>query len=305
MKRFLFEHIINTDFFYQFRRSPRVIFASFLILLIILSAVFAPLLTPHRPFDPGTLELMDARKPPFFQEEGSTTYPLGTDDQGRDVLAIIMYGSRISLIVGFGSVLLAMAIGISVGLLSGYTGGWIDSLFMRLADIQLTFPSILIALLIDSIARILFTGSAQDEVAILILILAIGISTWPQYARMTRSGAMVEKGKDYIAAARIIKANPRKIMFRHILPNIMGPNLVLATLGLAGAVIVEATLSFLGIGIPPTTPSLGTLIRIGNDYLFSGEWWITIFPAVALVILVLSINLLGDWLRDVLNPKLQ
>lgn len=305
MKNNIIKSIVDTDTFYNFSGKPVVIIAFIMIIAIFFCALFAPLLTSHRPFDPGTLELMDARKPPFFQEGGSREYVLGTDDQGRDVLATIMYGSRISLIVGFGSVALSMLIGVPLGLFSGYLGGVADSVIMRIVDIQLTFPSILMALLIDSIARIAVSGGAQDEVAMIILIAAIGISTWPQYARITRSGCLVEKEKDYIASARIINVNNLKIMFRHILPNIIGPNLVIATLGLAGAVITEATLSFLGVGIPPTTPSLGTLIRIGNDYLFSGEWWLTIFPALTVVVLVLSINILGDWLRDVFNPKLQ
>ena len=220
-------------------------------------------------------------------------------------MSTIMFGNRISLIVGFLSVILSIVIGVTAGMVSGYIGGWLDALIMRLADAQLTIPSILIALLVDGIARVSLPRGLHDEIAIYVLIFSIGIAAWPQYARVTRSGTMVEKNKEYIAAARVIKVHPVMIMLRHIIPNVMGPNLVLATIGVALAIIIEATLSFLGVGVPPTTPSLGTLIRIGNEFLFSGEWWITMFPVVALIILVLSVNLIGDWLRDTFNPKLR
>jgi peptide/nickel transport system permease protein len=216
-----------------------------------------------------------------------------------------MYGSRVSLIVGFSAVIFSVVVGASLGLLAGYLGGWLETAVMRLADVQLAIPAILVALMIDGIARILLPVDMRDVMAIYVLILAIGISDWPRYARVTRGSALVERNMEYVSAARVIGVHPVVIMFRHVLPNVLGPVLVLATIGLALAIITEATLSFLGVGVPPTTPSLGTLIRVGNNYLFSGEWWITLFPALFLVILVLAVNLLGDWLRDALNPKLR
>ena len=238
-------------------------------------------------------------------EGGDPRFLLGTDDQGRDMLSTIMYGARISLGVGFASVIFAMVIGISLGLISGYMGGITDAIIMRVADIQLSFPAILLALLIDGVARSLLPRDMHDEVALYVLVFAIGISGWVQYARTVRGSTMVEKNKEYVQAAHVMGIPPTLIMLRHVLPNAMGPVLVIATIHLAVAIITEATLSFLGVGVPPTSPSLGTLIRVGNDFLFSGEWWITIFPGAALAILVLAVNLLGDWLRDALNPKLR
>ncbi len=230
---------------------------------------------------------------------------LGTDDQGRDVLSAIMFGARISLLVGLASVAFALVLGVALGLVAGYVGGKVDAFIMRVADVQLSFPAILIALLIDGVARVALPRDAHDQVALFVLVLAIGLSNWVQYARTVRGSTMVEKNKEYVQAARVIGITPLGIMARHLLPNVLGPVLVLATINIATAILTEATLSFLGVGVPPTEPSLGTLIRIGNEFLFSGEWWITIFPGVALVIMVLSINLLGDWLRDALNPKLR
>jgi peptide/nickel transport system permease protein len=298
-------YVTDHDVFYSFTRSPMTILASFVTVVILFTSVFAPWLTPHDPFNPASLDLMDAFTPPAWLEDGTWKYPLGTDDQGRDILSTIMYGNRISLIVGFFAVLLSMFIGVVLGTVSGYVGGWFDAVIMRLADAQLTVPPILIALLVDGVARTTLPRQLQEDMAIYVLIFSIGIAAWPQYARVTRSGAMVEKNKEYIAAARVIGIHPAKIMLGHIVPNVMGPTLVMATIGVALAIIIEATLSFLGVGVPPTTPSLGTLIRIGNDFLFSGEWWITIFPVTALVVLVLAVNLIGDWLRDTFNPKLR
>jgi len=297
--------VTDHDIFYSFTRSPVTMLASFTTLVILLSSVFAPWLTPHDPFNPASLDLMEAFTPPVWIEDGTWKYPLGTDDQGRDILSTIMYGNRISLIVGFFAVLFSMLIGVTLGTVSGYVGGWFEVVTMRLADAQLTVPPILIALLVDGVARTTLPRELQEDMAIYVLIFSIGIAAWPQYARVTRSGAMVERNKEYIAAAQVIGIRPVRIMLGHIVPNVMGPTLVMATIGVALAVIIEATLSFLGIGVPPTTPSLGTLIRIGNDFLFSGEWWITIFPVVALVVLVLAVNLIGDWLRDTFNPKLR
>jgi peptide/nickel transport system permease protein len=248
---------------------------------------------------------MDALAPPHGVEGARPEYLLGTDDQGRDLLSAIMFGARISLLVGLASVLFAVVLGVSLGLIAGYVGGKLDSIIMRIADVQLSFPAILIALLIDGVARAVLPRDAHGPIALFVLIFAIGISNWVQYARTVRGSTMVEKNKDYVHAARVIGIRPLAIMRRHLLPNVLGPVLVLATINIATAIITEATLSFLGIGVPPTQPSLGTLIRVGNDFLFSGEWWITVFPGAALVTMVLAINLLGDWLRDALNPRLQ
>ena len=301
----LLHRILDSDIFYSFSHSPVTVLSAVVTAIFFLSAAFAPWVAPHNPFDPATLDLLDAFTPPAWEEDGSTKFLLGTDDQGRDILSTIIYGSRVSLIVGFSAVLFSVVLGVGLGLLAGYLGGWIETVVMRMADVQLTIPALLVALMIDGVARILVPVHLRDVLAIYVLILAIGISDWPRYARVTRGAALVERNKEYVSAARVIGVHPMKIMLRHVLPNVMGPVLVLATIGLALAIITEATLSFLGVGVPPTQPSLGTLIRIGNNFLFSGEWWITLFPSIALVILVLAVNLLGDWLRDALNPKLR
>jgi peptide/nickel transport system permease protein len=293
------------DLAWSFRRSPVTILAALLTLACVGGALFAPWVAPHNPFDSATLNLSDGFTPPAWTAKGSAKYLLGTDDQGRDVLSTIMYGARISLGVGLAAVLLSAFLGVSLGLLSGYLGGRLDAFIMRLADIQLSFPAILIALLIDGVARVALPHDLHDALAIYVLVLAIGVSGWVQYARTVRGSTMVEKNKEYVQAARVIGRHPLAIMLRHVLPNVMGPVLVIATIHIATAIITEATLSFLGVGVPPTQPSLGTLVRIGNDFLISGEWWITLFPGLALVVLVLSVNLLGDWLRDALNPKLR
>ncbi len=295
----------DSDLAYSFRRSPVTIAAALLTLVCVGGALGAPWLAPHDPFNLASLNLLDAFTPPAWTDKGSATFLLGTDDQGRDVLSTIMYGARISLAVGAASVLFAMTLGVTLGLVAGYLGGGLDAFIMRVADVQLSFPAILIALLIDGVARVALPRDAHDVIAIPVLILAIGISGWVQYARTVRGSTLVEKNKEYVQAARVIGRRPGAIMLAHVLPNVTGPVLVIATIHIATAIITEATLSFLGVGVPPTRPSLGTLIRIGNDYLFSGEWWITVFPGLALVMLVLSVNLLGDWLRDALNPKLR
>ena len=295
----------DSDVYYSFKHSPVAIVAAVVTAIFLISALFAPWLAPHRPFDPATVALLDGFTPPVWQAGGDPRFLLGTDDQGRDILSTIMYGARISLGVGFAAVAFAMVIGVGLGLVSGYLGGVIDAVIMRVADIQLSFPAILIALLIDGVARSLLPRDMHDEVAIYVLVFAIGISGWVQYARTVRGSTMVEKNKEYVQAAHVMGIPPALIMLRHVLPNAMGPVLVIGTIHLAVAIITEATLSFLGVGVPPTSPSLGTLIRVGNDFLFSGEWWITIFPGAALVLLVLAVNLLGDWLRDALNPKLR
>ena len=296
----------DSDIWWSFKSSATTVAAAIVTLLIVLIAFLSPVLAPHTPFDPSTLSLTDGLKPPvFIGDDGDWSFPLGTDDQGRDVLSSIMYGTRLSLEVGLASVVVAMLIGITLGLFSGYFGGAVDAVIMRIADVQLTFPAILVALLIDGIARGILTGQRHDEIAVFVIVGAIGLSFWVQYARTVRGSVLVEKNKEYVQAARVIGLHPMAIMARHVLPNVMGPVLVIATINLALAIITEATLSFLGSGMPETMPSLGTLIRIGNNYLFSGEWWIIAFPGFSLAILVLAINLLGDWLRDALNPRLR
>lgn len=296
---------VDSDLAYSFRRSPAVIVSAVVALVIILAAVLAPLISPFNPFNPAAVKLMDAFTPPAWTEGGELTYLLGTDDQGRDLLSTLMYGSRISLLVGFAAIAFAAVFGTLIGVLCGYRGGWLDIAVMRVADVQLTIPNILIALTIDGIARTALPRELHNEIAIFVLIFAIGIADWPQFARVARSAALVERHKDYVSAARVIGQPSWVIVLRHVLPNTLGPVLVLATVGLALAVLAEATLSFLGVGVPPTQPSLGTLIRVGQSFLFSGEWWITFFPALTLVLLVLAVNVLGDWLRDALNPKLR
>ena len=304
-KRFL-RRFQESDFLHDFKRSPVTIVSFAVVVVLILLAVFAELMAPTNPFDVGSLNLMNGFTPPM-QPNAFTgeVFPLGTDNQGRDLLSAIIFGLRVSLFVGLTAVILAMVLGVSLGLLAGYRGGWVDSLIMRAADIQVTFPSILIAMLIFGVARGLLPPSMRDELAISVLIISIGLSEWVPFARTVRGTTLVEKEKEYVQAARLIGLNSGQIMLRHILPNVLSPVLVIATITLALAIIAEATLSFLGVGAPPTEPSLGTLIRIGQDFLFSGEWWILIFPAATLLALALSVNLLGDWLRDILNPRLK
>lgn len=297
---------MDSDLFYAFRRSPVAMVSAMGAALLILSSVLAPFIAPTNPFDPASLNLMNGFTPPMTPNAFTgESFLLGTDDQGRDVFSTILYGMRISLFVGFSAVLFAVVLGIFLGLLAGYFGGWIDSLIMRIADVQLTFPSILVAMLIFGVAKGITPIEHRDQMAIWVLILAIGLSDWVQFARVVRGATLVEKNKDYVSAARLIGRRPSAIMMRHILPNILSPVLVIATISLALAIIAEATLSFLGVGAPPTQPSLGTLIRVGQGYLFSGEWWILFFPACTLLALALSVNMLGDWLRDALNPRLK
>ena len=301
MKRFL-----ESDFFYAFLRAPIAVISFIIVLGLILLALFANFIAPTNPFDPASLNLMNGFTAPM--EPNAFTgeiFFMGTDDQGRDLFSAILYGLRVSLFVGLMAVFLATVIGVFLGLIAGYIGGWLDSLIMRLADIQMTFPSILIAMLIYGIARGILPPELRDEMAISVLILSIGLSEWVSIARTVRGSTLVEKEKEYVAAARLIGLSHSRIMIRHILPNVLSPVLVIATITLALAIIAEATLSFLGVGAPPTKPSLGTLIRVGQDFLFSGEWWILLFPALTLLSLALSVNLFGDWLRDTLNPRLK
>lgn len=300
-----FKRALESDLFYSFRRSKLTMLAAAVTLLFFLLAIFAPLLSVQNPFDPAQLQLANSRFAPLWNSDGQSPFLLGTDEQGRDVLSAILYGLRISLTVGVLGVLLSGTIGIVLGLIAGYVGGAVDSLIMRIADVQLTFPAILIALLVNGVAISVFGNRMGAMSMLAVLVLAIGLSFWVQYARTVRGSVLVEKNKDYVAAAQLIGLPAPVIMLRHVLPNAMGPVLVIATINLALAIITEATLSFLGVGLPDTMPSLGTLIRIGNNYLFSGEWWIVAFPGFALAALILSINLLGDWLRDALNPRLR
>ncbi len=294
----------DSDVGYSFRSSPMAMAAAGVAFICIFCALFANLVAPHNPFDLSTRELSDARLPPAWDAQGSVKYLLGTDDQGRDIFSALMFGARISLAVGFASVALSVLIGVSLGLLAGFLGGWVDAVLMRLSDVMLSFPAILVALLIAGVGRALFP-SAHDGLAFVVLIVAITLTGWVQYARTVRGSTLVERNKEYVQAARVTGVASLRIMRRHVLPNVMGPVLVLATIQVATAIITEATLSFLGVGAPATSPSLGTLIRVGNDYLFSGEWWITVFPGLMLVTISLSVNLLGDWLRDALNPRLR
>ncbi|MES2634493.1 MAG: ABC transporter permease [Pseudomonadota bacterium] len=294
----------DSDVGYSFRTSPVAMLAGAIAFVCLFCSVFAGWVAPHNPFDLTTLVLSDARLPPAWDALGSRKYLLGTDDQGRDILSALIYGARISLVVGIASVLFSMLIGVSLGLLAGFRGGWIDTFLMRLCDVMLSFPSILVALLIAGVGRAMFPN-AHEGLAFGVLIVSITLTGWVQYARTVRGSTMVERNKEYVQAARVTGVAPLRIMVKHVLPNVTGPVLVLATIHVASAIITEATLSFLGVGVPPTSPSLGTLIRVGNDYLFSGEWWITIFPGVMLILIALSVNLLGDWLRDALNPRLR
>ncbi|TXL76331.1 ABC transporter permease [Vineibacter terrae] len=301
----LIARLRDSDLWWSFSRSPLTVAAALVTLLFVVGALFAPWLAPHDPFDPRTLKLLDAFTPPAWTADGRPTYVLGTDNQGRDVLSAIMYGGRISLLVSLAAIALSVTFGVGLGLAAGFHGGWVDTLIMRIADIQLTVPAILIALTLDGVARVALPSTVHDQFAVWVLVLSIGFANWPQFARVTRATTLAERSKDYVSAARIIGISGPKIALKHVLPNALGPVLVIATIGLALAIIAEASLSFLGVGMPPTQPSLGTLIRIGNAFLFSGEWWIVIFPALALMVLSLAVNLLGDWLRDALNPKLR
>lgn len=295
---------LDSDIGHSFRTSPVAMLAAAIAFVCVFCSIFAGWVSPHNPFDLAALELGDARLPPAWEAEGTTKYLLGTDDQGRDILSALIYGARISLVVGMVSVVLSVMVGVLLGLLAGFWGGWLDAFLMRVCDVMLSFPPILVALLIAGVGRALFPN-AHDTVAFSVLIISISLTGWVQYARTVRGSTMVERNKEYVQAARVTGVAPLRIMRRHVLPNVLGPVLVLATIQVATAIITEATLSFLGVGVPPTSPSLGTLIRVGNDYLFSGEWWITVFPGLMLILIALSVNLLGDWLRDALNPRLR
>ena len=299
------QRFLDNDVTWSFLHTPSAIVAACVTVIAVSAALAAPWIAPYDPFDPSQISLWDGKLPPAWVEGGSSTYMLGTDNQGRDMLSTILYGGRLSIVVGFVAVFLGMLLGVTLGVISGYLGGKVDAIIMRFADVQLTIPGILLAILINGIGRAILPIDMRDDFAIYVVIIAIGLTDWPQFARVARGATMVEAQKEYVQSARVIGLPGWLIMIRHILPNTLRPILVIATIGLALAVIAEATLSFLGQGIPPTTPSLGTLIRVGNEYLFSGLWWITLFPGIALVVLVFAVNLLGDWMRDALNPKLR
>jgi peptide/nickel transport system permease protein len=304
MKAAALRRFFDSDVWYSFRTSPVAMAAAVSAFACIFCALFAPWVAPHDPFNLATLNLADARLPPAWQAGGQPRFLFGTDDQGRDILSALFYGARISLLVGVASVLLSVLLGVAAGLLAGFVGGRVDAFIMRVCDVMLSFPAILVALLIDGVGRALIPD-AHGTLALLVLVLAISLTGWVQYARAVRGSTLVERHKEYVQAARVIGVPPLRIMRRHVLPNVMGPVLVLATIQVPEAIIIEATLSFLGVGVPPTSPSLGTLIRIGNEALFSGEWWMIIFPGAMLVWIALSVNLLGDWMRDALNPRLR
>ncbi|MCS5606409.1 MAG: ABC transporter permease [Alphaproteobacteria bacterium] len=295
----------DSDVFYSFRSSKVAMVAALATAIIIFLAIFAPLVAPHSPYDVATVDLMDAELPPAWDVEGDSRFLLGTDNLGRDLWSTILYGTRVSLFVGFMSVIFGLVFGVGLGLVSGYVGGYVDAFIMRVAEVQLSIPGFLIALLLVGILRGVLSAEAYNDAVVYVLVLTIGTSIWPQFARTVRGSTLVERNKEYVLAARVIGLSRFSIMLRHVLPNVMGPVLVIATINLAIAILSEATLSFLGVGVPPTEPSLGTLINEGQNYLFSGLWWITVFPGVVLASLVLAVNLLGDWLRDALNPKLR
>ncbi len=298
------ERFKRSGFLYSFRRD-RIAMASFAVMCIYLLASFsAPLIAPHDPYDPVSIDIMDSEIPPLWLAEGDERFLLGTDAQGRDLLSTILYGTRISLMIGICAVLLQAVLGVSLGLVAGYFGGWIDGFLMRLADIQLSFSTLMVAIVFLAVFQALFGTELYERLAILMLILVIGIAEWPQYARTVRATVLAERKKEYVDAVRVIGLGPARIMFKHILPNALSPILVISTVQIANAIVSEAALSFLGLGMPVNKPSLGSLINSGFEYIFSGSWWITIIPGVVLVVLVLVMNLLGDWMRDVLNPKL-
>lgn len=297
--------IVDSDLMHAFLRSPIVMIAALVAVALLLVAFLSPLLAPFDPYDLKSLSLMDSDTPPAWIKGGDPRFWLGTDDQGRDIFSTILFGLRASLLISMAAVAFALLLGVTLGLIAGYYGGHVDTLIMRIADIQLTFPAILTALLVDGVAHVLLKDSNLSNSHFAILVVAIGLSYWVQYARTVRSVTLVEKNKDYVQAARLIGLTKTKIMFQHVLPNVLSPVMVIATINLALAIITEATLSYLGVGLPASEPSLGTMIQIGNKYLFSGSWWMVAFPGVTLAALVLSVNLVGDWLRDALNPRLR
>ncbi|MGG6897244.1 ABC transporter permease [Rhizobium sp. BR 315] len=301
----LFKRLRSSDLWWSFTHSKAAIIGATILAILILTALLAPLIAPQNPYDGAQLDMWKAELPPIWHEGGEMPYLLGTDTQGRDMLSAVLYGTRISIVIGIASVVLSLLIGLVAGLVAGFFGGFIDNLLMRIGDIMLSIPTILVAILVSTVVRQMLPESLREIGASAVLVFAIALSSWVQYARTVRAQAIVESGKDYVQAARLIGVPARRIMAKHILPNTLTPIMVAATLNFGMAILTEATLSFLGIGMPPSQPSLGTLIRIGNQLLFSGAWWIVLFPVIQLCLLVVAVNLLGDWLRDALNPKLR
>ncbi len=299
------QRMMNSDLWWSLRQDPMAMAAGIVLIVIILMAIFAPLIATQNPYDLAQLDLLNAELPPRWVEGGEPQYLLGTDTQGRDVWSAILYGSRMSLVIGLATVVLSLAIGLLVGLSAGYFGGWVDNLLMRVGDTLLSIPTILVAILVTAVFRQMLPPGMRETLSAVILVFAISMTNWVQYARTVRASALVERGKEYVQAARLVGVSPLRIMLTHILPNTLTPIMVTATLNLGLAILIEATLSFLGVGMPPNEPSLGTLIRLGNQFLFSGQWWVVVFPAAFLSLVVLVVNLLGDWLRDALNPRLR
>ena len=296
---------IENELIYLFLKSRIVQIAFVIAVVSVFSAIFAPLLSPTNPYDLASFDILDSFLPPSWADGGDPRFLLGTDDQGRDLLSSILYGTRLSLMVGLSSVIFAAVLGTTLGIAAGYIGGKFDAFVMRIADVQLSLPAILTALLVDGIARGILPREQHEDLLLVVLTVAIGLSLWVNFARTARASTFVERNKEYVQAAEIMGLHPIRIMLVAILPNIMGPLLVIGTVDLAVAILLEATLSFLGVGVPPNQPSLGTLIRIGTEYIFSGEWWIVIFPSMMLIVLIISINILGDFVRAVLNPRLR
>ncbi|MDK3075389.1 ABC transporter permease [Sedimentitalea sp. JM2-8] len=295
----------DSDLWWSFKNSKPAIGAAIALTVVILAAILAPVLSPQNPYDLASLELWNAELPPVWMEGGQMPFILGTDVQGRDILSGILYGTRISIFIGLASVVVSLAVGVMAGLTAGYYGGWVDNVLMRVGDVLLSIPIILVAILVSSVAQALLPPELREAGISIVLVLAIALYSWVQYARVVRAQTMVERRKEYVQASRLVGTPARRLMLKHILPNTLTPVFVAATLNFGLAILIEATLSFLGVGMPPNQPSLGTLIRVGNQYLFSGSWWIVLFPSIQLCILVVAVNMLGDWLRDALNPKLR
>ena len=299
-----FQKFKDSYMLYSFRRDPVAVTSFVILVVLVVLAATAPLIAPYNPWDPDSIDIMNSEMPPAWMDEGAPQFKMGTDAQGRDLMSTMLYGMRLSITIGLGAVMLQTLLGIAIGLFSGYRGGRVDSFLMRLADVQLSFSTLMVAIFVGALFKAAFGVSRYEELALPLLVVIIGLAEWPQIARTVRASVLREKRKEYVEAARVIGITPLRIMVRHILPNTLSSVLVIATVQVANAVMSEAALSFLGLGMPVTRPSLGTLINSGFEYIFSGSWWITLFPAVLLVVLVLVVNLLGDWLRDVMNPKL-
>lgn len=298
------ERFYDSYIWYSFKRDRTAQLCLMIFVGLVIAAFSAPLLAPTDPYDLRHIDILDSELPPFWIDGADDRYALGTDAQGRDLWSIILYGTRVSLLIGFGAVILQALLGVTFGLMAGYLGGRVDAFLMRLADIQLSFSTLMVAIVVGAVVKSTLGSGFYSHYAVLMLILIIGLAEWPQYARTVRASVLAEKNKEYVDAARVMGLRSKRIMFRHVLPNTLSPIFVISTVQVANAIISEAALSFLGLGMPETHPSLGSLIKAGFDYIQSGSWWITLIPGAVLVVLVLSINLLGDWLRDVMNPRL-